>query len=129
MMFLILTNNCFEFNDKMYIQNIGTAMGSKFAPPYDNLTLGKMEETFLKNCVLKPLLYKRFQDDVFLLWQHGSNQLNNFVEQLNGVNRKFKYTLLFSKEEVNFLDVTVFLTHRTHLRLKFLENPRTPHNT
>ena len=34
---LVLDNNYLEFNDKIYRQKLGTAIGNKFAPAYANL--------------------------------------------------------------------------------------------
>lgn len=41
---IVLQNNTFHFNDKYYLQLTGTAMGTKVAPTYANLTLGWLEE-------------------------------------------------------------------------------------
>ena len=41
---LVLQNNVFKFNNKHYLQNKGTAMGTKMAPTYATLTLGFLEE-------------------------------------------------------------------------------------
>ena len=41
---IILENNNFYFNDKMYTQVRGTAMGTKFAPTYATLVLAYLEE-------------------------------------------------------------------------------------
>ena len=36
---LVLKNNIFKFNDEWYIQQQGTAMGTKMAPAYANIFL------------------------------------------------------------------------------------------
>ena len=43
---LVLKNNVtvFEFNEQFYLQTQGTAMGTKMAPAYANLFIGKLEE-------------------------------------------------------------------------------------
>ena len=33
---IVLQNNVFEFNESFYLQNQGTAMGTKMAPSYAN---------------------------------------------------------------------------------------------
>ena len=59
---IVLQNNVFEFNDKHYLQKQGTAMGTKMAPSYANLFMGKIEKQ-LQN-LGKPHIHtwKRFMD-------------------------------------------------------------------
>ena len=45
---IVLQNNVFKFNDKLYLQKQGTAMGTKMAPSYANLFMGKMEKQLQK---------------------------------------------------------------------------------
>ena len=40
---IVLKNNAFEFNNKFYKQLQGTAMGTKLAPAYANIFMGKLE--------------------------------------------------------------------------------------
>ena len=44
---LVLKNNIFEFSDKTYKQIRGTAIGTKFAPPYAVLFMAALEEKIL----------------------------------------------------------------------------------
>ena len=41
---LVLSGNIFIFNDELYTQTIGTAMGAKLAPTYACLFMGSLEE-------------------------------------------------------------------------------------
>ena len=43
----VLKNNNFILLEEMFNQAMGTAMGTKFAPPYANLSVGFLEETLL----------------------------------------------------------------------------------
>ena len=43
----ILTINSFHFNNEYYIQKHGNAMGTRMAPSYANLFMGKLEHEFL----------------------------------------------------------------------------------
>ena len=63
--------------EKMFNQVMETAMGTKFAPPYANLSVGFLEETVLfpvellkyfshENYNLIEELFKRYMDDGFL---------------------------------------------------------------
>ena len=54
---IVLKNNTFEFDGKCYIQLQGTAMGTKLAPAYANIFMGKLEESVLSSAPLKPSYY------------------------------------------------------------------------
>ena len=53
-------------------------MGTALAPNYANIFMDKFETKALENYSLKPLLWKRFIDDIFMVWSHGEDQLNHF---------------------------------------------------
>ncbi|XP_045215214.2 uncharacterized protein LOC123565411 [Mercenaria mercenaria] len=57
---LILTKNHFQFNEINYIQRSGTAMGTKMAPCFASLFMGKLEKEFIDSCDKKPLIWLRF---------------------------------------------------------------------
>ena len=40
---LILKNNNFEFDDKHYVQKLGTAIGTRMAPSYANIFMDRLE--------------------------------------------------------------------------------------
>ena len=60
-----LKNNLIEFNSKSHKQISGTAIGTKFAPPYACIFMDYIETEFLKSQEIKPWLWKRFIDDIF----------------------------------------------------------------
>ena len=66
----------FELNGNHYLKIGGTAMGTAPAPNYANLFTDRFETKALENWLVKPLLRIRFIDDIFCLWQHGSDQLS-----------------------------------------------------
>ena len=44
----MLKNNIFELNEKTFRQKRGTAIGTKFAPPYTILFMADLEEKMLE---------------------------------------------------------------------------------
>ena len=62
---IVFNYNYFQFNNKFFKQKQGIAMGSICAPSIANLYLSILEENFLK--IHKPLFYKRFIDDIFII--------------------------------------------------------------
>ena len=66
----VLTNNYFEFNGEFFHQTHGTAMGTKMAPNYACIFMGKLEQELLESAQLHPLIWLRYIDDVLLIWTH-----------------------------------------------------------
>ena len=106
----VLHMNNFEFNGKHYLQIGGTAMGTKVAPSYANLFMGKLEDKLLseaKKMGLKPALYLRFIDDIFVIWDQGEENLKRFINFLNESHDSIKFTAEYSKNSVTFLDTKI----------------------
>ena len=85
---LVLKNNYFEFNGNLYPQKQGTAMGTRMAPNYAIIFMHKIETELLQKSTLKPSFFKRFIDDIFLIWPHGEDTLHDFhtVDQFPSSN-------------------------------------------
>ena len=105
----MLKNNIFTFGKKTLKQKRGTAIGTKFAPPYSILFMAELEEKIIKESEYKPYLWWRYIDDIFFLWEHGENKLKSFLDKINEVHPTIKFTAEWSKTSINFLDVTVSL--------------------
>ena len=82
-------------------------MGSSMAPSYASLFMGKFEADFLKSAALQPLIWYRFLDDIFLIWEHSKEELEKFIENLNKFHPTIKFTYDISETTVSFLDVKV----------------------
>ena len=71
----VLKNNVFEHNNTYFKQKQGTAIGTKMAPSYAILFMAYIENQILESSVLQPLVWWRYIDDIFLIWQHGEANL------------------------------------------------------
>ena len=115
---VVLTNNYFDFNGKHYHQIAGTAMGTKLAPSYANLFMTKFEKSHVYTYQLQPTQWKRFIDDIFMIWPHGMDSLLEFLEHLNTVHPTIKFTSTISQTEVSFLDLKIYIRgDKLHTRL------------
>ena len=115
---LVLTNNHFAFNGEFYHQLSGTAMGTKLAPSYANLFMTQFEDKYAYTYPLQPQLWKRFIDDIFVIWPHGMNSLMKFIEHLNTVHPPIKFTSDISETRISFLDLTIYIEQsKLHTRL------------
>ena len=92
----------------LFKQMQGTAIGTKFAPSYAILFMSELEETSLEGSLLKPTVWWRYIDDIFMIWEHGMEHLDIFLNSLNNCHPTIKFkTECVSAERVNFLDVEV----------------------
>ena len=107
----VLTKNNFFFSNRHFIQTQGTAMGTKMAPSYACLFMGVLEERILGASPLQPKLWKRFIDDVFILWTHGREKWEEFLHHLNASHATIKFVASVSDASVPFLDVLVGLNN------------------
>ena len=129
----ILNNNNFFFDNILYHQSIGTAMGTIFAPPYACLAIGFLEETKLYPQIerifdnhLSSLIIEyffRFMDDGFSPWPDDAD-INIFINLLNDLHPSIKLTLEAATKSVtdgvgtqklNFLDITIILHETGHI--------------
>ena len=106
---VVLKNNVFIFGKKTLKQLQGTAIGTKFDPPYSILFIAELEEEILRKVELKAYLWWRYIDDIFFIWKHGEEKLKTFIDVLNKKHPAIKFTAEWSKTQIKFLDVTVYL--------------------
>ena len=128
----VLKNNYFEFNGKVKQQISGTAIGTKFAPPYACIFMDEVETSFLETQEMKPLVWFRYIDDVFFIWTHGQEKLDSFLEELNRCNSYLKFTYESSKTSIPFLDLKVSLSNgylSTDLHIKSTDRHQFLHYT
>ena len=114
---IVLKNNVFEFNGKCYKQLFGTAMGSKTAPSYANTFLGNLENKFLNTEPLKPIYYRRYIDDIFMVFPHSPEELDLFMNHMNLLHPSMKFTFEFSRDQITYLDTVVHLNQSLPCKL------------
>ena len=124
----VLRNNYFDFDGEKYHQLIGTAMGSIFAPPYSQLTIGFLEETKLfpvllpsrfdaETCAKIIDYFFRFMDDGTTLFPSDVDE-EVFLDLLNSMHPSIQYTIEKAKriivkgtqaQNLVFLSILIFL--------------------
>ncbi len=109
---IVLTKNYFQFADQMYHQIQGTAMGTKMAPAYANIFMAELEDRLLDNYHTKPILWKRYIDDVLCIWPGSQEDFSRFVDYLNESHHTIKFTYDCSQHTVDFLDLTIYKGER-----------------
>ena len=106
---LAIKNMFFIFNKQLYEQIDGVAMGSPLAPVLANIFLSHHEENWLQQCPnnFKPLLYKRYVDDTFLLFEDTVDP-NHFLNYLNSKHPNIRFTAESeTNNQISFLDMSI----------------------
>ena len=117
----------FTFNGDHFLQTGGTAMGTAVAPNYANLFMDRFETKALSNWPLKPLIRLRFIGDIFMIWTHGEDKLNEFIQYLNSIHPTIKFTHKLSHSQIDFLDTTVKINEYRQLYTTLYEKPTDTH--
>ena len=99
----------FTFNDILYKQKDGAAMGSPLGPTMANVFLSFYEMKWHEQCPseFKPVFYRRYVDDIFVLFK-SAEHLSKFHAYLNTCHPNMSFSF---EQEINgklsFLDVEV----------------------
>ena len=128
----VLKNNVFEFNSKVFQQISGTAIGTKFAPPYACIYMDRVEQDFLETQELQPLLWLRYIDDTFFIWTHAKEELKKFMEKFNNFTPNLRFTYESCEKSISFLDLIITVSEqklKTTLHIKSTDRHQYLHYT
>ena len=103
----------FQFNNKIYTQLDGVAMGSCLGPTFANAFLCYHETIWLADCPssFKPVYYRRYVDDTFLVFDNEEH-IPLFLDYLNSKHNNIRFTYeIENNGKLPFLDVLVTRTN------------------
>ncbi|XP_060517001.1 uncharacterized protein LOC132696254 [Cylas formicarius] len=101
-----LKNTYFRYDGQLYRQTDGAPMGSSLSPAIGNLFMAYFEAQAIRESQLKPKLWIRYVDDIFILWSHGEAKLDHFLTYFNSLHDRIEFTIEKEKDkQLPFLDV------------------------
>ena len=106
----LLNNNYFTFQNNIYKQTHGVAMGTPSGGSIANtymLTCDTSIKTSAYNQYINT--YARYFDDGFLIWNGPEQQLINFISFMNTIDKNIQITATYGKTLV-YLDIDLKLT-------------------
>jgi hypothetical protein len=93
-------------------------MGTKMAPSYANIFMGKHEILIMQSAPYKPVSCFLFIDDVDMKWAESEENLNRFFDHVNKVHPTINFTHEASRNNISFriltLPVKMVLCHLTY---------------
>ena len=70
--------------------------------------MAKIETAIIDQHSIKPLVWKRYIDDVFSLWDTNREEIDKFIEHANNYHPTIKFTADISDKEIIFLDTCIY---------------------
>ena len=71
--------------------------------------MSHFEETHIYNLIQRNCpFYRRFIDDIFLLWNGTLDELTTFLEEINRLHPTIKFDAKYSTSSIEFLDTKVY---------------------
>ena len=102
MLRIILKENTFHFNGKNHLQTHGAPMGTKWQY-LANILLVEVATDIINQSPYKPLIWKRYIDNIFSRWNINREAVNNFTKLANSFHSTIKFTAEISDTEITYL--------------------------
>jgi hypothetical protein len=120
----VLTSSYFCFAGQFYEQIDGVAMGSPLSPVIAKFYMEVFEDMALDRAPHKPLCWFCYVYDTFVIWPHGPDMHNDFLDHLNGMHQNIQFTMETERDgHLPFLDIDIYrgpdgsLGHRVNSKL------------
>ena len=110
----ILSQNYYGFQDKMYLQTNGLAMGAPTSSIFSEIYLQYLENTKIFNILTKTGIeaYFRYVDDILIIYNKNHIDIGEVLSSFNSLTPNLKFTLEQEKDgTLNFLDISISKTN------------------
>ncbi|KAJ1165186.1 hypothetical protein NDU88_005615 [Pleurodeles waltl] len=108
---LALTRNFFELDKNFFLQIQGTSMGSSFTLSLACLYVDHFEKEMVlteDNPYVNHIkLWKRYVDDILIIWKGTREEATTFITWLNTLNPFLRFTATLGDPAVSFLDLLI----------------------
>ena len=69
--------------------------------------MDRLERPLIQNAEVRPRIWWRYIDDIFIVWTEGEEKLNEFIDHINNAHDTIKFSYKWLQHEIEFLDVKV----------------------
>ena len=69
------------------------------------------------------LLYRRYIDDLFMVWKGAKAELMTFIKELNEKHKTFKFDLEISPRKILFLETILYKDENRNIQTTLYHKP------
>ncbi|MGL5624125.1 reverse transcriptase domain-containing protein [Cetobacterium sp.] len=122
-LFTCLSSSYFTYDNKLYHQNEGLAMGSPLSPILADIYMEEFERIVTTRCTIHPKIWIRYVDDTFVIIK--KDLIHCFMDRINNIDPHIKFTMETESErgELPFLDCLVQRQADGHLKTTVYRKP------
>ena len=88
---LCINTNYFSFKEEFYRQKFGCSMGGNLSPILANLYMEYFETVLLPRIKPRDMIWYRYVDDIFSVWNDAWGSFDIFFQQLNSFVPSIKF--------------------------------------
>jgi len=123
----ILSGTLLKFDNKCYQQMKGTAIGASVSVAVAEIFVHASIERKRKRMEKQPIMFYRYIDDIFGVFQGTEEDLQGYHKGLNTLHPDLKFTLEFNAQKLPFLDTLVYVDKEGFLQTTVYHKPSNTH--
>jgi hypothetical protein len=124
---VILKQNYFQFNDNIYTQTKGLAMGAPTSSVLSEIYLQSLEHTIIFDILIRQKIigYYRYLDDILLVYDTRLTEIEQVLHHFNRTNKGIQFTLEQEQNNsIHYLDLIITRT-KNNFQFKIYRKPTT----
>jgi hypothetical protein len=109
----LVGQNYFRFQDTIYVQNEGLAMGAPMSSILLEVYLQYMENTMIYDLLIKHKVegYFRYVDNILVMYKEDNKNIYRMLDDFNNLAPTMKFILEEQNNKINFLDIIITKNH------------------
>lgn len=120
--FCVDKNNYFTYQNSVYRQKEGLAMGNSLSPVLSDLVMEKLFDSQIPLLGYTPVFVKKYVDDV--ITAIPKDKINETLNIFNNFHPKIQFTMEMEKNrKINFLDMTLIRTKKQRIITDWYSKP------
>jgi len=123
----VLNGTLLRYDHGFYRQNKGTAIGASVSVAIAEIFVHVSIERERKKMQKQPLVFFRYIDDIFGIFDGKENELKEYHEGLNKIHPDLQFTLEYDNQKLPFLDTLVYLDEEGTLQTTVFYKPSNTH--